>query len=288
MCRLYGFIANESTKVECSLVRAQNALLHQSRMDSRGTSHHDGWGIAYYANAHPTLERHAAAAYEDVRFDDAAESVHARIVVAHVRKATEGGVSEANTHPFQVGCWAFAHNGTIPDFAKVRPRMEAQTAPEVLQLRRGTTDSEHVFLWLLDRIRQRNPDAIDTGSHVEAIVDAMRQAIRSIERWCRDTDVGRVPRLNFILTDGRRLVASRRRNTLYWLERNDFQRCQDCDTCHCPDCGDEPDAVHQQREGYRAVVVASEPITPEGWKEVPEGHVLAIDDRLRVAIVSVS
>lgn len=35
MCRLYGFLANERTKVECSLVHAQNALLHQSRADIR-------------------------------------------------------------------------------------------------------------------------------------------------------------------------------------------------------------------------------------------------------------
>ena len=27
MCRLYGFRANEETKVECTLVHAQNALL---------------------------------------------------------------------------------------------------------------------------------------------------------------------------------------------------------------------------------------------------------------------
>lgn len=33
MCRLYGFRANEATKVECALVLAQNSLLAQSRAD---------------------------------------------------------------------------------------------------------------------------------------------------------------------------------------------------------------------------------------------------------------
>ena len=46
MCRLYGFHATEPTKVECSLVHAQNALMSQSRVDSQGLSHGHGWGVA--------------------------------------------------------------------------------------------------------------------------------------------------------------------------------------------------------------------------------------------------
>jgi len=97
MCRLYGFIATEPTKVECSLIRAQNALLKQSRLDSRGFTHPDGWGIAYYVNALPVVERRSRAAYQDLRFDAAAKLVHARIVVAHVRAASVGVPSTANT-----------------------------------------------------------------------------------------------------------------------------------------------------------------------------------------------
>ena len=57
MCRLYGFRANEPTKVECSLVHAQNALLSQSVMDARGVPNADGWGIGYYDNSLPHVER---------------------------------------------------------------------------------------------------------------------------------------------------------------------------------------------------------------------------------------
>ena len=40
MCRLYGFRANEPTKVECTLVHAQNALIVQSREDLAGLGTH--------------------------------------------------------------------------------------------------------------------------------------------------------------------------------------------------------------------------------------------------------
>src|SRR5919108_629070 len=46
MCRLYALRANEPTRVECSLVRAQNALMAQSRGDREGLIHGDGWGVA--------------------------------------------------------------------------------------------------------------------------------------------------------------------------------------------------------------------------------------------------
>jgi hypothetical protein len=43
MCRLYGFRATEPTKIECTLVHAQNALIIQSYRDQSGTSHLNGW-----------------------------------------------------------------------------------------------------------------------------------------------------------------------------------------------------------------------------------------------------
>jgi predicted glutamine amidotransferase len=53
MCRLYGFRANEPTKVECTLVYAQNALMVQSREDLTGRGNAHGWGIATYEDHCP-------------------------------------------------------------------------------------------------------------------------------------------------------------------------------------------------------------------------------------------
>jgi len=186
MCRLYGFIATEPTKVECSLVRAQNALLKQSRSDSRGRAHPDGWGVAYYKEELPIVERRVTAAGRDVQFDALAARTHARVVIAHVRTASVGSVSEANTHPFNIGRWVFAHNGTIPEFEEV-------------------------------------------GIH----------------------------------------------------------RCEVCQICHCSVCADEPRSPHKAMVGYRAVVVASEPLTDEPWEEVPEGHLLTVDERLEARFVQI-
>ncbi len=69
MCRLYGFRANAPSKVDCSLVKAQNALLEQSRRDERGLENADGWGIAYHPNGTPKVLKRYTAAHADVELD---------------------------------------------------------------------------------------------------------------------------------------------------------------------------------------------------------------------------
>ncbi len=66
MCRLYGFRATELTKIECTLVHAQNALIVQSCKDRSGTSHLHGWGLAAYQNGKLHIEREVEAAVEEL------------------------------------------------------------------------------------------------------------------------------------------------------------------------------------------------------------------------------
>ena len=100
MCRLYGFRGTAPTRLDCSLVRAQNALMAQSRQDRRGVANADGWGIGFYEDGLPVVDKFDTAAYEDRRFSEAAGRVNSPTVLAHVRQATVGGAKRANTHPF--------------------------------------------------------------------------------------------------------------------------------------------------------------------------------------------
>ena len=93
MCRLYGFLANEPTKVECCLVAAQNALLRapHGRPNQRDA---DGWGVACYDEQQrwscPTLVRHKNLVLHEACFSRTAENTYSRAVVAHLRQSTVG------------------------------------------------------------------------------------------------------------------------------------------------------------------------------------------------------
>ena len=51
----------------------------------------------------------------------------------------------------------------------------------------------------------------------------------------------------------------------------------------CEICG-ETHVHHNRQRHYRALEVASEPITSESWQEIPEGTVFTVDAGMRLRI----
>jgi glutamine amidotransferase len=267
MCRLYALHANEPTRIECGLVRSQNALMRQSTRDSEGKDHSHGWGVADYKDRIPLVEKQAWAAYHGEHFAEKAARVYARTVVAHVRAATVGPPTLENTHPFVCGRFALAHNGTLPNFDRVRPRLLEHTDPVHRAGIRGQTDSEHVFRYLLTR-RARGPET--------DLLETVRAGVEQIIAWCHEIDPERRIGLNLLLSDGETIVGTRLNRSLWFIERSEV--------IHCDICG-RPHVHHQPRAAYRAVEVASEPVTPaESWKGVPNATVFGIDPDYRLRI----
>jgi predicted glutamine amidotransferase len=260
MCRLYALRANEPTRVECSLVRAQNALMAQSRGDREGLMHGHGWGVAHYGDGLPLIEKNTWAAHHGEHFQKKVARIYAHTVVAHVRRATVGPPSLENTHPFMYGRWTFAHNGTLPHFDQMRPRLLEHTDPVQRASLNGQTDSEHIFHYLLT-FEGRGPDA--------DLLETVRLGLQQIVVWCAEIDPKAPISLNIVLTDGERLVGSRLNRSLWFLARDH--------TFVCPICG-QPHVQHQPGVGYRSIEVASEPLTNEKeWKAVPDGTVYSVD-----------
>ncbi|MFC7047817.1 class II glutamine amidotransferase [Emcibacter nanhaiensis] len=252
MCRLYGFMATEPTKVECTLVHSQNALMAQSRSDLKGYSHSHGWGLAAYQNHIPETERQAWAAYHGEHFQRAATKVYAHTVIAHVRRATVGGAKLENTHPFCDGRWVFAHNGTVPNFDQVREKILLATAPEHRNQIKGETDSEHLFRYARTLIdREEKPE----------ISRIVRKVVQDAESWALEIDPEARPGLNIILSNGEELAGSRLGRSLVFVVRSGLYDCEICGFPHIH---------HDPSKDYKAIIIASEPLTHEKWTEVPE------------------
>ena len=266
MCRLYGMRANEPTKVECSLVHAQNALMVQSRQDRAGYSHAHGWGVATYEDHMPHIERQAWAAYHGEHFRRTAARIYATTVLAHVRRATVGPPGLENTHPFSHGPWTMIHNGTIPHFGQLRDRMLAMMNWQHRAEIHGVTDSEHFFHFVMSRHRPGEP-----------IFATLRAAAETVIGWCREIDPEARIGLNVILTDGIELVGIRLGRGLHYIERDGIYDCEICGVPHIH---------HEPRQHYREVVLASEPITHEVWQEMPEASIYEVTPEIALRIES--
>ncbi len=191
MCRIFGCVASEPVSVRQELLEARNPMIRQSQ------EHDSGWGMAVYERTdggEPLLVRFPEAAYADGDFQRATEQ-RGRIFNVHVRRATMGGLTLENTHPFVLGDYSFSHNGTVLHFTRL---LEHGVAPP-----RGQTDSEHVFNFLM-----RDFDPGD-------VVGSLRHAVLATAE--RSEFSG----LNFLFSDGERLWAYRLGIfELHWLARS--------------------------------------------------------------------
>lgn len=190
MCRILGCVSAEPISIEHELLHAGNPLIRQSE------EHDSGWGMAVYRRSdsdQPDLVRFPEAAYSDGEFQRAT-SMRGRIFNAHLRRATMGGLTLVNTHPFVLGEYSFSHNGTVIRYPSLLER--GVGAPQ------GETDSEHLFNWLMSHYDAADP----------------RDSLRRLVTTC----IERSPfsGLNFLFSDGERLYAYKLGIfELHWLVR---------------------------------------------------------------------
>lgn len=237
MCRLFGAAASAPVDISFELLGADNPLIRQSER------HDSGWGIAYYLDSRPHVERFAHAAHGDPGFPEAARA-ESNLFVVHVRRATVGGLKLENTHPFTHDRYTYCHNGTILQPGKLRDLSDRMT--------QGDTDSEHFFNALMTML--------DPGD----VVGSLRRTVEAVCDRCRFSA------LNFLFCDGSRLYAYRLGlYDLYWLVRNlDL----DADTrTHYH--------LHLERpRGEHVVLASSERLTEdEPWGEFAQDELLICD-----------
>ena len=109
----------------------------------RQSEHHDsGWGMAVYERAEgnePELVRFPGGRLLGRRSSSAATEMRGRIFNVHVRRATLGGLTLVNTHPFCLGNYSFGHNGTVISYPRLIEPGVAAARPGRPTPRRSST-----------------------------------------------------------------------------------------------------------------------------------------------------
>jgi predicted glutamine amidotransferase len=271
VCRLFGFRSVIPSMVHRSLMQADNALGVQSER------HPDGWGVAYYVDGAPHLMKSADTALHDQLFRRVSGIVSSETVLAHVRRATVGGRSVLNAHPFQHGRWVFAHNGEVPEFEPVRARLLGEVAPRLRRFILGETDSEVIFFLFLSELERSGPLASNFG--LDETVAALAATVARVRAVCDGRDGVKPSLLTLMVTNGQTLAATRGGKELFWSTHK--SRCADRETC--PSLSFE--CENPTRTGFvNHLLISSEPLGGENqWQELPEDHVIGVDWRMRLS-----
>jgi len=258
MCRLFGFRSNTAAWVHRSLLTEKNSLRTQS------VEHPDGWGIAYYQDGNfPEVAHGVGPAHSDPEFERVSNLLSSHAVVAHVRSASVGRVHLSNAHPFTYRNWSFAHNGTLTNFSAHQAQLESAIDSDFLPLFRSETDSERCFFLFLTELKKRSSLR---APRVEDVAGALASTTELVAQLT-DEPGGKPSSMNFLVSDGTLMAATRRRKTLFFSARS-------AEGSPAPQTSSIGTRLEQ-------LVIASEELCGEPhWHPVPEDGVITVDGEL--------
>ena len=183
MCQLLGMNCNTPTDIMFSFegFRRRGGITDH-HADGFGIGFFEGKGVRLFHDDKPSANSPVA---DLVR----AYQIKSENVIAHIRKASQGQTSLANTHPFMREMWGeywlFAHNGHLIDFFPEQGEYYHAV---------GTTDSERAFCFILNRLRSR----FATKPEPEVLFDAIAGLTHEIRRYGL---------FNFVMSNGDCLFA---------------------------------------------------------------------------------
>lgn len=261
MCELLALSSSRPAHVAFSLQTLAG------RGGASGRSH-DGWGVAFYQGRDVALFREPAAAADSalVRFLESQGPATA-LAISHIRHATQGDVSLANTQPFvrELGgrTHVFAHNGDLPRIFRSGSMTLGVHRPV------GQSDSEHAFCALMARV------GVLWAADGPAPIDARLAVIAEFAAELRALGPA-----NFLYSDGEVLFAHGHRRLQpgtrlaeppgLWIRQ---RHCTLGDTEPAPHGG-----VSVSRAEQAVVWIASVPLTEDGWRPLGEGEILVVRD----------
>ena len=226
----------------------------------------DGWGLGYYPKGEPTaaILKEPAPPQTSIRSQIALawEQVASSMFVLHIRHATWGALSDANTQPFARTWgrrdWLIAHAGSLD-----RKPIEVPGPFEPV----GSTDTETLFCGLLNRFVER-------GWRNLGQVD-----MAVLAGWL--ADLNEVGSLSLCFTDGRDLlVHADRRGVPLWLGK----LAPPYGKIAFGDNDLDVDLTKRGAKSRKGVIVCSEQLAPRGadaeralaWQRLDPGRVLII------------
>ena len=230
MCELLGISAKTPTDVREYLKSFYNHSVH----------HPHGWGLMREKDGKTEIIKEPVCASGSRILSGIIQKTEPQTnLLAHIRLATVGSVKYNNCHPYtgfdrSGRHWTLIHNGTIYSGTKLS---------KYLSIQDGDTDSERIFLYLLDEI---DKEIMKNNAPLSA-----QQRCRVIDRLA--IELSPRNKLNLMIYDGELLyVHKNMKDTLAYKKLEN------------------------------GIILSTQPLDNEKWEQLPMTQVLAFKEGSRV------
>lgn len=279
MCRLLAY-KGTPIAVDELLYKPKNSLINQSvnAKELEEPLNGDGFGIGWYSqeiSPEPATFVSLNPAWSNRNLRNLAPKIKTECLIAHVRAASVGEVSESNCHPFQYKTLLMAHNGGVEHFSKIKRDLRSGLTDELYNWIKGQTDSEHIFAFLVNRILTHHSVATP-----ESVVEAFEYTFSTLKTLMEKHGIQEEAYLNMVVTNGHFLVGTRYVSnpnedplTLYHSEGARYV------------VEDGVTRMMAPQDDDQAVLVVSEKLTDGAhWTMIPKNHFVIVEPSLNVRI----
>jgi glutamine amidotransferase len=280
MCRLLAYMGSPII-IDKILYQPKNSLVNQSinAKEIEEPLNGDGFGIGWYVpevNYEPVTFVSVNPAWSNRNLKNLAPKIKAGCLIAHVRAASVGEVSESNCHPFQYKNLLMMHNGGVENFSLIKRPIRKPLNDELYNWIKGQTDSEHIFAYLLNELLS-DPKAV---INPETVIMAFEKTFTALKKMMADEGIKDAAYLNMVVTNGLFFVGTRYVTdpneeplTLYHSEGGRYVVEDGISQMVAPEDDDQ------------AVLIVSEKLTEdEHWTLIPKNHFVVVDSGLNVRI----
>lgn len=308
MCRFLVYAGTEPIQL-CHLVtRPVHSVTNQTyesrlRFESPRPFNADGFGLGWYEagssqeslplleddqgvhgetlqeRQRPCIFKSIAPAWSNANLTRLAEKVRSPLVFAHVRASTmPGAPSENDCHPWSFGKLMWMHNGEINGWKRLKRRLLASLPEELFLYPEGHTDSEWAFMLFLSLLRDPHASAFTS----QELRTAMFATLAKLNELRREAGVESPSLLNFVVSDGKNVVATRyitsktlEASSLFFSSGTMFTESGQCK-------GEYRMMKADKRED--TIMIASEPLTFEerDWMEVKTNTMVVITPQMNL------
>ena len=276
MCELFCLSSRRPTRATFSLKRfaAHGAPDYGRNVDGWGVAFHEGRDIRLYKEPEPAGDSPWVAFIEQ-------RSLSTRLLISHIRRATCGANSHANTQPFarELGgrMHLFAHNGGFDDIASSFSRSEHKAGHRFHPV--GETDSEMAFCLLLDRL---------APSWKGAAVPSLKARLAAVTEFA--AEMRPLGIANFLYSDGEFIFGHGHRRTQadgivappgLWV-RHRHRAGAAHDAAGHDAAAASGVVIHDRhageahQEGQEIALLASVPVTAGHWQPLAEGQIVVV------------